>query len=213
MAMFRSETLAPLSGIGFVLFAVVGAVVIGNYDYLPSAATTEAFFADHAARATVGASLGMVSAPFLIWFAGSLRSSVRRAEGGTGRLAAVAFGGGVTAAAMFLLGWAAMLTAAQRAGAAGGITPTSALVLLDLSANVVGQGAAIAFAAMTGAVAVVAFRARLFPAWFGLISAVTAVGLLIIPISYIFLGVAVLWIVIVSLWLTLRERSTEAPSG
>ena len=45
----------------------------------------------------LGSFLLMLAAVAFIWFAGSLRSVLRRKEGGEGRLSTIAFGGGVAA--------------------------------------------------------------------------------------------------------------------
>src|SRR5688500_16678454 len=50
---------------------------------------------DNRGPARLAAYAGGFAALALVWFVGSLRSTLRRAEGGTGRLSAVAFGGGV----------------------------------------------------------------------------------------------------------------------
>jgi hypothetical protein len=44
----------------------------------------------------------MLSVAFFLWFLGSLRAVLRRAEGGVGRLSAVAYGGGLATAVLML---------------------------------------------------------------------------------------------------------------
>jgi hypothetical protein len=51
-----------------------------------------AYFTDHQSRIQVGVVLLGVGLFFFVWFLGSLRSALARAEGGDARLASVAFG-------------------------------------------------------------------------------------------------------------------------
>jgi hypothetical protein len=53
------------------------------------------YFTDHQSRIQVGVVVLGVGLFFFIWFLGSLRSALATAEGGEGRLASVAFGGGI----------------------------------------------------------------------------------------------------------------------
>lgn len=205
----RWERLAPLSGIAFVVLFIVGAVVINNYDYLPPAGEIQAFYTDGSTRIGIGAYIGMIAAFFLLWFAGSLRSRLRIREGSTGRLSAVAFGGGVAAGAGIVVAYAIMLAASQRAGTDGGIGIETATGLFDVSGALLGAGVPIALAAMIGATAVVSLRTGFFAGWLTWSSIVFAVGLLT-PFGYIFLGLAALWIVIVS---TIMARSAAATFG
>lgn len=203
--------LAPLSGLVFVVLLVAGALVINNYDYLPPSEEIRAFYEDAATRVQVGAYVIMVSAFFLMWFAGSLRSSLRPAEGGAGRLSAVAFGGGMVAGALLLLAYAAMFTAASRAGAESGIAAETATALHDLQAVVTGQALPIALAVTVGASAVVSLRNRVFSSWLSWVSAILAVGLLS-PLGWVFLVVALLWVAAVSVILYTTRTQMSPPS-
>ncbi len=160
---------------------------------------------------SVGAFLALLSVFFFLWFLGSVRSSLRVAEGGTGRLSAVAFGGGVAAAATMVVGYSATLAAAQRAGTTGGISADAATSLHDLAGVLVGNTAPVAFAVLVAAAALVALRTGVFPAWLAWVSVVLAVGLLT-PLNYIFMGFALLWVLIVSI-LLFRQNSLSGGSA
>jgi len=194
------ERFAPLTGVVFVVLLVAGVVVINNYDYLPPAGEIESFYEDNSTMISVGAFLTLLSVFFFLWFLGSVRSSLRVAERGTGRLSAVAFGGGVAAAAAMVVGYSATLAAAQRAGTTGGISADAATSLHDLAGVLVGNTAPVAFAVLVAAAALVALRTGVFPAWLAWVSVVLAVGLLT-PLNYIFMGFALLWVLIVSILL------------
>jgi hypothetical protein len=69
-----------------------------------------------------------------------------------------------------------------------------------------GQMFGIFMAVFIGAAAVVSLRTALFPAWFGWASAVVTFGLLT-PYAYIMLASALLWLLVVSIWLYVRGSS------
>lgn len=197
------ERLAPLSGVVSVALVIIGAIVISNYDYLPPAEKVANFLIGNSSRISAGAYIGSISAFFLIWFSGSLRSALMEREGGTNRLSTVAFGGGVAAAAVMGTSFSAILSAAQRAAAEGGISPIGAVTMFDFWGQEIGEMFAVSLAVLIGAAAVVSLRSGLFPAWFGWVSALVAFGLLS-PIAYYVLFFAMAWLLVVSIWLFIR---------
>ena len=210
----RLERMAPLTGVVSVVLLIVGAVVISNYDYLPPAEEVAEFLNGNPSRVCTGAYFASISAFFMIWFAGSVRSALIEREGGTGRLSTVAFGGGVAAAAAMGTSFIAIMSAGLRAGAPGGITPVGAVTMFDFWGQVMGQLFAISLAVLIGATAVVSLRAAVFPTWFGWASATVAIGLLS-PIAYIMLAFAVVWLLVVSIWLYVRgaKGGEQTPVG
>ncbi len=207
----RLERLAPLSGAVTVVLVIIGALLFGAYDYLPSADRAVEIFSDNPIRVMVGGYLGSLSAFTLIWFSGSVYSALREREGGTARLSMVVFGGGVASSVALAAGYSVLVTAGVRAGAPGGISPVGAVTLYDLYGSILGQMFAITLAVFIGATAVVSLRTGMFPAWFGWVSALVAFGLLT-PIAYIVLGLAVIWMIVVSIWLYRRGASTALAS-
>ncbi len=207
----RLERLAPLTGLVSVVLIIIGAVVISNYDYLPPAEEVADYLNGNPTRVSTGAYIASISAFFLIWFAGSVRSALIEREGGTGRLSMVAFGGGVAAAVALGTSFTAVLSAGLRAGAPGGITPIGAVTMFDFWGQAMGQMFAFGLAVLIGATAVVSIRTTVFPAWFGWVSTLIAFGLLT-PAAYIVLGLAVVWLLVVSIWLYVRGASKGEPS-
>ncbi len=205
------ERLAPLTGLVSVVLIIIGAVVISNYDYLPPAEEVADYLNGNPTRVSTGAYIASISAFFLIWFAGSVRSALIEREGGIGRLSTVAFGGGVAAAVAMGTSFTAILSAGLRAGAPGGITPIGAVTMFDFWGQVMGQMFAISLAVLIGAAAVVSLRTSMFPAWFGWASALVAFGLLT-PFAYFVLAFAVVWLSLVSIWLYIRGASLGEPS-
>jgi hypothetical protein len=198
-----------LTGVVSVVLLVAAVVVYGNYEYLPSGQNIKLFLEEHATRVYVGGYLGLLSAFFLLWFVGTIRTRLRVAEGQPGRVSALAFGGGVAAATVIIVGFSALVAAGQRAGAAGGIGTETATALFDLYGQLLGIGAAIALAVLLEGTAVVSFRTGVLPRWLAWVSGVVALGLLT-PISYIFLGVALIWLVVVSILFYVRPEGVEA---
>ncbi len=202
----RIERLAPLTGaVSFVLF-IVAALLVNNYDYLPPAAELKSFFQDGATRLGVAAYLGLIAAVFLIWFAGSVRDSLRGAEGKQGRLSAVAFGGGVASAALVALGFAVLAVAAARAGTSEGLNADVAAFAYDIYGAILGNALAVTLAALFGASTVVAFRSGAWPSWVVWTGAVLTVGS-ISPVAYIFIVLDVVWILVLSIFLYTRGRA------
>ena len=208
----RLERLAPLTGVVSVALFIIGAVVISNYDFLPPAEKVADFLNGNPTRVITGAYIALISVFFLIWFAGSVRSALLAREGGTGRLSMVAFGGGVAAAAALGTSFTVALSAGFRASAPGGITPIGAVTMFDFWGQMMGQRFAIGLAVLIGATAVVSIRSAVFPAWFGWVSALVAVGLLT-PAAYMVLALAVVWLLVVSIWLYLRGASETKQSA
>ena len=97
------ERLASLTGVAFVPLLVASQVLEGNPpDVDAPTAKVVQFWIDHDTEMKLSALLGAVALFFLVWFASSLRATLRRTEGGPGLVSTVAFAGFV----MFALGGA-----------------------------------------------------------------------------------------------------------
>jgi len=203
----RLEKLAPLTGVVAVVLMIIGAALIGALVWLPSADRAVEIFSDNPIRVSAGGFAGSISAIFMIWFAGSVYSALREREGGTGRLSMVAFGGGVSSGVVLAAGFSFVMVSGARAGAEGGISPAEAVTLYDLYSAILGQMLAITMAVFIGATAVVSLRTKMLPAWSGWASALIAFGLFT-PIAYIVLALALVWLVVLSIWLYRRGVST-----
>ena len=177
----RWEKLAAATGIVFVVLVVVGSFIAGQP---PKAGDPikkiTAFAVDNRSALLLGDYLSAVGVVFALWFFGSLRSYLRSAEGGTGRLSAVAFGGGLLAGGIAL--------AANAVGNALVVRVTNSSdpgvvgAFFDLSGALFGI---IWFpvAAAAEATGIVAVRTGAFPRWFGWASIGLALPLLIAGIG------------------------------
>jgi hypothetical protein len=202
----RLERFSPLSGIVAVAFMLIGVLVFNNYEFLPPAEEAADFLNSTPAAVYAGGYIASLSAFFLIWFAGSVRSALT--DRGSSQLAAIAFGGGVAAAIVLGISFVGILTAGLRAGAPGGITPVGAITMFDYWTQLTGQLFAMFLAVLIGAAAAVSLRTRIFPAWFDWLSLVVVAGLLT-PFAYVMLAFAILWILVVSLWLTFNRSAYQ----
>ncbi len=200
------ERLAPLTGLVSAVLMMAGAAMFGVYDYLPSAEKLQEIFNDKPTRVYVAGYIGTLSAFFLIWFAGSLYRALHEREGSSGRLSMVAFGGGAASGVALATGYTVMVATGARAGAPGGISPVEAVTLYDFYGQVLGQMLAVTLAVFIGASAVVSLRTGVFPTWFGWASVLIALGLLT-PVAYVVLALALLWLLVVSVWLYRRGAS------
>jgi hypothetical protein len=84
--------------------------------------------------------------------------------------------------------------------------------MFDFWGQGAGQMFATSLAVFIGATAVVSIRTAVFPAWFGWVSALVAFGLLT-PAAYIVLALAVVWLLVVSIWLYLKGAPAEELSA
>lgn len=143
-----------------------------------------AWYADDAKRAQLLTSWYLVAlgAVFSLWFLGELRAVIRAAEGGEGRLATTAFGGGIVSVTLFVLG-SALLGPVAAAMTRPGLRYAPAVdghltIVLSGAAFLVLASAGILASVLLAAVAVATWRTRVFPRWFGVASAIGAVLLL-----------------------------------
>ncbi len=201
------EKLSPLTGVVAVILIAVGAGLFGIYEYLPPAEVLRDHFLENDTIVYVSGYLGTLSAFFFIWFAGSLFITLRASEGAAGQFSMLSFGGGLASGVALAAGFSYMAASGARAGAAGGISLEEAVTLYDAYGQILGGMLAITLAVFIGAAAVVFLRAKLFPNWFGWASVLIAIGLLT-PIAYIILAFALIWLLVVSVWLYRANLST-----
>lgn len=202
------ERLAPLTGAVFAVLAVLAAVLVNNYSYLPPEREIQTFFIDNSTTVQVAGYLGALSAAFLIWFAGRVRSGLRPIEGGTGRLSAVAFGGGAVAGGLIAVAFAILIAGAARGGAEAGINGATAAAIYDIYGSIVGLAVPMTFGVFIGATTLVAIREKMWPAWLAWASAIIAVGSLS-PLSYVFVGFDVLWVLVFSIGLYVTQPAVD----
>jgi hypothetical protein len=147
---------------GFVM--VVSGAAASVFERVP---VTAADFAANRTALLTQSMLFLTGAAVSLWFVGSLRIHLLRAEGGLGRLSAVAFGAGIAWSALNMLAQALQIGAARDATASA---PTALLKIMSAVFAV----ANLPLAVMLAAVAVVSLRHHAFPRWSGWLSMAAA---------------------------------------
>ena len=198
---------APLSGVAFAALLIAGVIVIGNYDFLPSAADLVSFFSANSGSVTTGAYLALLGAAFLAVFAGSVAGRIRAADGGF--LADVVLAGGAASAATIGVGWAVMPIAAERATSAGGLDPATAVSLFDVYSSMAGSVLPMLSGALVAAAGLAALSTRVLPGWLGIVSLLLALAL-VSPVGYLAVAGLALWVPVVGIALYIApEPATE----
>lgn len=210
----RLERFAPLMGVLAVVLWVIAVIIAESGDNPADDAPgieIAAWMDTDSTRILLAATfLGVGSAAF-IWFLGSLAEHFR--TDGESRLATVVVASGAAVATMF-----ACLMAPLAAGALAfenldrSLSPQAAEALTVLSDGffVVAEFIAVAFA---GAAALALIRGKSSPSWFGWVTALLAIVLIIGPIGWaaLIFGVPV-WTLGTSIWLFVRGRGEAVAS-
>jgi hypothetical protein len=167
------ERIGAATGAVSVLLLIIGFGVLPTPPDVDAAADEiHAYYAEEQDGIQISMVLLTAGLFFFIWFLGSLRSALRVAEGGTGRVSSIAFGGGlVTAAAFFVL----IDLFAGAAFRPDETTPEVTTALNDL-AVVSGAPALAGATALFAASAKVAFLHRAFPSSVAWLLALAAVA-------------------------------------
>jgi Domain of unknown function (DUF4386) len=209
----KFEKWGALAGVVFVVLAVVGAFIAGTPPKLSDPDGKIIKFTkdnqDALRCATYLAGLGLV---FFAFFLGVLWTRLRRAEGGTGRLAAtVAIAGAGT------LGLAG---AANAVAGYGALHPLESAGTYRLSSVVFGF-LGFTILVWVEATSIVILRTKFLPAWMGWIGMLIALGWLvgaasvstendtIFAIGFVVFVVWALWVLVLSVMLF---RTTESAS-
>ena len=167
------------TGVIAAILITVGFFIFGTDipDTSASAREWANFFTDHQDRIQTGITIVGFGVFFFIWFLGSLRSAIAAAEGGPGRLASIAFAGGIVAAVFFAL---AITGAAAAAFRPQEVDPNLTRALNDFG-TLAGAPGAAGFTALFAATAVAGYRFGALPAPVAGLSALAAVAQ---PLAY-----------------------------
>jgi hypothetical protein len=205
MAESKLERLAPGAGLMFVAL-FIGALFDPVVDPVgDEAAVVAAQLLQDRGQARLAIYAGGLAALALVWFVGSLRSTLRRAEGGTGRLSAVAFGGGVMAGATLLASSAFSSAALEFADY--GEDPAGARLAAGL-AEYLFYATNFGMALLVGATFVVALRHGAIPRWLAWVGAVAGALSLVLIWPFFVIGVLIFLFWVTALSIVLLGRSS-----
>lgn len=167
---------APVSGVASAALFVLGFAIAG--DSGDNSRELGEFYADSGNRAQVQTSWFLFAAAILmlVWFAWTLRNRLLVAEAGVGNLSVLALAAGIGSAALWFV--AVSLFAAPAFDYDAGDFNPQAASLLESAGYGAFVGAQMIFAFAVLAAAILSFRTRVFPIWFGWASLVVALVLL-----------------------------------
>jgi hypothetical protein len=197
----RLSRLAPLMGVLFAAVIVVGIFVGGETpDGNASPAKVISYYGNHGSDIETSAVVFVFAFLFLVLFAGSLRSYLRRTAAAEG-LSALVLAGAVLMAAGAIMGSAVEFGLAEHLRH---LTPATAQTMNLLSNELflpVLVGAFL-FAVPSG---LAILRGARLPKWLGWVAIVLGIAALIPPASFPALLGFVIWSVIVSILMYLRS--------
>ena len=203
------ERWATLSGALAVPFWVASVALISTKVKGSKGPEILTHYQQHSDGILAAGLLWAIGTLLFIWFLGSLRSRYLAAEGGAGRLTALAYGGGIAAATIAML-----IPVADEVGALNkdDIDASGASVLHHFS-DWFFVATEYILPVFFFASAILALRFGALPKWLGWFSLLIGIVLLIGPIGWAgFIFATPLWILIVSVWLFMRTP-TVAPAS
>jgi hypothetical protein len=204
----RTGWLVPLTGVAFIVLAIIGFIVGGEpKDASHPAGEIVDWYVDNKDSVEVGAFIGVAATVLLVFFGAYLRNVLRAAAGGTDMLSLVSFIGVVVVAVGFAIDATISIALAERADDIDPIAVQSLQALWDNDFVPIALGILL-FLWATG---IAVIRTRALPKWIGWIMIVLGVVALT-PIGFAsFIGTAAL-ILVISILLAARARSA-APAA
>ena len=202
----RWERRAALGGAVFAVLAAVWAFLAAGAPQMDASThDITSYYDDHGHRVKIGiATLLLTLAPlFLLWFLGTLRKTLRKAEGGEARVTGVVFGTGVALASIVLVTaaiYAASGEARQHGGKGFSLDPDTVRVFAASTYWLIAQEAGLA-ALLTASISVLILRTGVYPIWFGWVGLVIALfNFLSIFVAGIALPLFLAWLLVLSLF-------------
>jgi hypothetical protein len=162
----QQERLGAATGIVFFILLVVSFFVGPDKPpaFTDSAQKVANYVADNRNHLQAGTALTLLSAPFFLWFLGSLARSLRLAEErGPGRLAAVSFAGGILALALASAGTGIQWAASYHSD----LDPSTIRGMWDSGLVIFSFALGAGITTLIGAESVLALRNGALPRWLG----------------------------------------------
>lgn len=195
-ASWRSR--APLTGVVAVVLFVIAAAVGGRTPgFDASSEEVLAFYTDNEGAQLASSLLATYGALFLVFFVGALRAALRRGEGESGGLSAVAFGGGLLMTLGILIFAGLTFTLADAGDA---LEPAAAQALSALNGDFFFP-LAVGTTALLLASGISALGSGVLPRWLAWAAVVIGV-VAITPAGFFAFLVGLLWILVTAVVLS-----------
>ena len=210
----RSQRLAPLSGILFVVLVAVGFIPVGGEtpDVNDSASKVVSFWTDHHDKEVAAALLVGLGAIFLAIFVATLRQRIRDDDAPADMWSNLILIGGTASVVGFLVAVGFHISLAD-----GGDHHYSAQAMQAL--NVLDNDSFFAFAIPIGLMLLGAAGATLkggvLPTWLGWVALVIGIAIFT-PVGFIGFGLSGIWIIVASILLSMSGETapaSAAPAG
>jgi Domain of unknown function (DUF4386) len=203
------DWLAPLTGVVFIVLAIVGFAIQGEPPTAADDPVEEivSHYVDNEGSVMFGSALATIAALFLVFFFGYLRKVLRAAEGEGGVLSLISFAGAVVLAVGVALDSTIAFALAETAD---DIDPTAVQALQALWDNDF-LPLALGVSLLMLATGLSVVRHGALPKWLGWVAIVIGV-VGITPIGFFAFLVAAIWILVVSVMLTMRARAAQTPA-
>ena len=209
MSTSRWERFAPLTGVVFfVLIAITLALSNDTPDTNSSTADTVSYWSAHDSRMIASAIIGTFAVIFLIWFGGSLRSALLRAEGGEGRLSTLAFAGILVIGIMGAIGSTLTFVVADTVND----VPAEATQALSVLSEDFFLPFLAGIALFMFATGICVLRHGGLPSWLGWAAIVIGV-VSVTPVGFIGFVLSFIWVPVVGIVLYLRGAETAPPGA
>jgi hypothetical protein len=205
----------PLTGIAFVALYFVGFAISSSVDSHDTDSEIVAHYAKHSNRVRDFAAFFLVLAALLVfvWFLALLRRRLALAEGGQPLLTAVAFGSGLVAGALWMVGVALFVSPSAAVSDTSKFTldPNTYRILNDLGYGVWFSGTTV-MALLVFSVAILSRRTGLLPKWLTWLSFPVGITMLA---SFLFFPFLIMlgWLLVASITLIVRPSSAPAAPG
>jgi hypothetical protein len=199
---------APLSGL-LAVALLVASIIVTGFDSVDTDDSTQKvvdFWADNDSKQVAGAFIGALSIVPFLWFLGSLRSTLRAGEGGTGRLSAIAYAGGIVFAATAAVDSSIQFAVAESVGD----VPAEVTQTLSVLYGNFFLGFPIGLGTLLLASSLAILRTKVLPAWLGWVAFLLGIVSLT-PVGFFAFFVVIAWIAVVSVVL-FQQQSGPTPT-
>lgn len=203
----RNEWLVPLTGVAFIVVAIASFAIAGEpVEARDGADKVVAHYVENEDSTRIGAVGATLASVLLIFFFGYVRKVLRAAEGENGMLSVIVLVGAAIAATGIAIDSTIMFALADAGDDIDPVAAQSLQALWDNDFLPIALGTLV----VLWAAGLSIVRHGALPKWLGWVAIVLGV-LSVTPLFFVAFGGLAIWILIVSVMLTLRARSAQVP--